>query len=246
MENSPLAVISFLSGTLAVGLQERRMDSKTATGFFTAIFYGLLLFQSRRFVEYFPPFALIFAALAWTPLIQNLPERIPVGWKWKDRDHPVATMTRSGVIAGILLLLLLPGILLTLNGARDSIRGSKPYTLYAEASQWLMENTPAGTRVFQSDWDDFPRLFFYNTQNTYLIGLDPTYMQLYDADLYDLWVKITRGDVDRPSEYIYPRFGASYVLSDLNHGDFLRRADKDPGLVEVYRDQEAVIYKISE
>ena len=244
--NSPLALVAFLSGTLALGLQERRMDSKIATGFFTAIFYGLLLFQSRRFVEYFPPFALIFAALAWTPLMQNLPERMTAGWKWKDRNFRVAAITKGVAIPGILLLFLVPGIFLTLNGARDSIRGSKPYTLYAGASQWLMENTPAGTRVFQSDWDDFPRLFFYNTQNTYLIGLDPTYMQLYDADLYDLWVQITRGDVDRPSEYIYPRFGARYAISDLKHGDFLRRADKDPGLVEVYRDQEAVIYKVSE
>ncbi len=49
------------------------------------------------------------------------------------------------------------------------------------------QNTPEGELVFQTDWDDFPRLFFYNTHNTYLIGLDPTYMQLYNSKLYDLW-----------------------------------------------------------
>ena len=244
MENSPLALVAFLSGTLALGLNDKRMDAKIATGFFSAIFYGILLFQSRRFIEYFPPYALIFAALVWAPLMGGLAERVTFRLRWKERQYQVGSLARGWIAAGILLVFLLPGIGITLGGARSSIRGSKPFTLYAEASRWLAENTPAGSRVFQSDWDDFPRLFFYNTHNSYLIGLDPTYMQLYDADLYDLWVKITRGDVEFPSEYIYPRFGARYVLTDLKHGDFIRRADKDPGLVEVYRDQEAVIYKV--
>ena len=50
---------------------------------------------------------------------------------------------------------------------------------------------PAGSRIFQADWDDFPPLFFHNTHNTYTIGLDPTYIQLQDPDLYDLWVDLT-------------------------------------------------------
>jgi hypothetical protein len=246
LENSPLALVAFLSGTLALGLRDRRMDAKIATSFFSAVFYGLLLFQSRRFIEYFPPYALIFAALAWTPLMQNLAERATLRFSWKERQYPIASLAKRWLVAGILVIFLLPGIGFSLDGARSSIRSSKPYTFYEEASHWLMENTLAGTRVFQSDWDDFPRLFFYNTQNSYLIGLDPTYMQLYDDDLYDLWVKITRGEVVRPSEYIFPRFGAEYVLTDLKHGDLIRRADKDPGLAEVYRDTEAVIYRVNE
>lgn len=39
--------------------------------------------------------------------------------------------------------------------------------------------------VFQTNWDDFPRLFFYNSASVYTAGLDPTYLQLYDAELYD-------------------------------------------------------------
>jgi hypothetical protein len=73
--------------------------------------------------------------------------------------------------------------------AREAIDKSKPYGLYANASLWLEKNTPAGSRVFQTDWDDFPRLFFYNTHNTYLIGLDPTYLQLITT--LRLWVEIT-------------------------------------------------------
>jgi len=128
--------------------------------------------------------------------------------------------------------------------AGESIQGAKPYNLYAGASNWLEKNTPAGSRVFQTDWDDFPRLFFYNTHNTYLAGLDPTYLQLYDSNLYDLWVDITGGDVETPSELIASSFGASYVHTDLNHSDFLEQAAKDPGLKEVYRDEQAVIFEV--
>jgi hypothetical protein len=69
LKNSPLALVALLGGALALGLHERRMDTRTLTSFLAAIFFGLLLFQSRRFIEYFPPFALVFAAFAWTPLL---------------------------------------------------------------------------------------------------------------------------------------------------------------------------------
>jgi hypothetical protein len=144
------------------------------------------------------------------------------------------------------MVVLFAGVRQTFNDARASIQGSKPYGMYAGAAAWLEANTPAGSRVFQTDWDDFPRLFYYNTHNTYLVGLDPTYMQLYDPELYERWVDITRGRVDRPSEAILNEFGARYVMSDLLHGAFMQKAEQDPNLVEVYRSSDAVIYTVIE
>ncbi|HLE14075.1 MAG TPA: hypothetical protein VI776_04950, partial [Anaerolineales bacterium] len=57
LRNSPLALVAFLSGALALGLQEKRMDTRTATAFLLAVLFGWMFFQSRRFVEYFPAFA---------------------------------------------------------------------------------------------------------------------------------------------------------------------------------------------
>jgi hypothetical protein len=146
-------------------------------------------------------------------------------------------------VAGLALAVLV-SIGVSISPARAAVDGSKPYGLYANASRWLEKNTPAGSRVFQTDWDDFPRLFYYNTHNTYLIGLDPTYLQLYDADLYDQWVEITQGDVENPSQVIATVFGAQYVHTDLNHKDFLDVAARDPRLEEVYRDDQAVIFRV--
>ncbi len=247
LENSPLTLVAFFSGVLALGLRERRMETRTATSLFIALLFGLLLLQSRRFIEYFPPFALIFAAFAWSPLLQlqdtNQDDINVSDPSLRFLKYSILGLRWRQVTAVVVLVaLLIPGMWLTVRDAQKSVKSSKPYTLFSGASEWLKANTPSGSRVFQTDWDDFPRLFYHNTHNTYLIGLDPTYMQLYNADLYDLWEKITEGDVERPSQFIYDRFGANFVVSDLNHKDFIRRAEEDPGLEEVYRDEESVVY----
>lgn len=236
LNNSLLALIALAGGALALGFSGRKMDVRTATAFFAALLFALMLFKARRFVEYFPPFALIFSAFAWAPLMDvRQPSSEAKGWR-------TLLLTNWNLI--LIGILVLAGIGKSIPAARDQIGGSKPYHLYAGASAWLEQNTPAGERIFQTDWDDFPRLFFYNTHNTYLVGLDPTYMQLYDADLYDDWVAITRGNVDQPSRMILMRFSARYIHTDLLHTRFLEKAAEDPGMREVYRDDQAVIFEI--
>lgn len=228
LENSLPSLVAFASGALALGLSDKKMDVRTAFALLTALLFGLMLFQARRFVEYFPPFALIFAAFTWTPLFPAPSD---------SRSHRLAQ-----ALLGVAVVL---SIGVSIPRTRVAIDRSKPYALYAGASAWLVENTLAGERVFQTDWDDFPRLFFYNTHNTYLIGLDPTYMQLYDPTLYARWVEITQGDVDNPSQIIADEFGSTYVHTDLNHRDFLRVAQNDPGLIEIYRDDQAVLFRVA-
>jgi len=233
LENSLPALTAFASGILALGLSTRKMDLRTAFSLLLSLFFGLMLFQARRFVEYFPPFALIFATFAWAPLFKPEPDSVPAVLSFRKYFAPA-----------LLSVAVALSIARSIPQAREAVDSSNPYTLYADASAWLEKNTPAGSRVFQTDWDDFPRLFFYNTHNTYLIGLDPTYMQLYDADLYKLWVEITQGRVDHPSEIIASTFGANWIHTDLKHQDFLHVAANDPGLKEVFRDDQAVIFEV--
>jgi hypothetical protein len=241
LENSFPAFLALASGVLALGLSGRKMDARTALALFVSLLFGLMLFQARRFVEYFPPFALIFAAFAWSPLFETVSHPAPAGETLKAQSISVL---QKYLPVTVLALAVVVGIASTIAPARAAVDGSKPYDLYASASLWLAGNTPARSRVFQTDWDDFPRLFYYNTHNTYLIGLDPTYLQLYDARLYDLWVEITQGDVANPSQVIATTFGSQYVHTDLNHTDFLQAAAQDPGLKEVYRDDQAVIFEV--
>ncbi len=241
LDNSLPALAAFASGVLALGLTGRKMDARTALGLFISLLFGLMLFQARRFVEYFPPFALIFAAFAWAPMLESRPDPAPASSTPRPR---FISLLQSYLPMALLSTAVLVSIGLSISPARAALDSSKPYGLYANASLWLEKNTPAGSRVFQTDWDDFPRLFYYNTHNTYLIGLDPTYLQLYDTDLYDLWVEITQGDVENPSQIIARTFDSRYIHTDLNHRDFLQVAAEAPGLKEVYRDDQAVIFEV--
>lgn len=261
LENSPISLVMFVVGILALGLSGRKMDSRATFSLLVAVFYGLMLFEARRFIEYFPPFALIFTAFACSPLLskpsdeaqaqifhidikpwlafvkqlfksatQPLPEIQPIAIRW--------------IATSLLVVIFIFGSIFTIKKSQESLNTSSPVDRYAGSSAWLVKNTPAGARVFQTDWDDFPRLFYYNTHNTYLIGLDPTYLQIADPELFDLWLKVTKGDVENLSEVISKSFAAEYVHSDLNHGDFIRVASNDPAMKEVYRDKDSILFQI--
>jgi hypothetical protein len=231
IENSGLALLAYVAGAFALGLGQRRMNPRTATLFILATLFGLMLFKSRRFVEYYPAFALLFCVSAWSPLFEEWRQSQP----WLRRVLPAALATVLG-----------SSLWFNVQAAQEGMQNARPYQRYAAASAWLQANTPSGSRVFQTDWDDFPRLFFYNTHNTYIVGLDPTYMQLYNPDLYDIWVEITRGRVEAPAQTIAATFGAHYVITDLEHKGFIHVAKADPHLKEIYHDEYAAVFQIIE
>lgn len=236
LDNSLPALLAFASGVFALGLSGRRMTPRLATLLFVALQFGVMLFEARRFVEYFPPFALVFAAFSWNGSLNQEENPTMQGLRKMRFQLP----------AFLLGLLIVTGMLKAIPAAQNQMAAAKPYNLYAGASDWLAANTKAGEMIFQTDWDDFPRLFFYNTHNTYLIGLDPTYLQIYDAHLYNTWAAITRGEVPNPSRIIRERFGARFVHTDLRHTKFIAQAEKDPDLREVYRDGQAILYEVIE
>ncbi|HEX9676322.1 MAG TPA: hypothetical protein VGA07_10105 [Anaerolineales bacterium] len=245
--NSGLALLALASGALALGLQGRRMGVGTAAALFFGLVLGLMLFQARRFVEYFPPFALIFAALAWSPLLRRAglagagSRAAPVtGLPDQQGYHLWRKVGVAAIAAGVLAV----GLWANLEASQVSVRASRSAQRFQAAASWLEAHSPEGARVFQTDWDDFPRLFFYNTHNTYTIGLDPTYLQLQDPRLYDLWVDLTQGRGEDLSASIRESFGSEYALSDLDHERFLEAAAEDPQMRELYRDEFAVVFAV--
>jgi hypothetical protein len=240
LENSLPALVAFASGILALGLSSKKMDLRTGFALLVSLLFGLMLFQARRFVEYFPPFALIFAAFAWSALFMDHRPAHSI----QTFSSPLHSLQSRLPFIGLTFAIIL-SLFRTLPVARARMDDLKPYDLYTASSSWLEQNTEEGELVFQTDWDDFPRLFFYNTHNTYLIGLDPTYMQMHDEKLYDLWVPLVRGEITQPSQFIDNVFHARYVHTDLNHNAFIRRAGNDPYMQEVYRDDQSVIFQVN-
>ena len=235
VNNSGIAFLAVLAGILALAWRQARIDKPTLVALGLTVLFGYMLFESRRFIEYFPPFALIFLALSVAPLMR--------GWLAElGEKRPYLPQ----LVPILMLLLLAYPLYVTLNDARGLLANSKPADRYADATIWLHDNTSDGTMVFQTDWDDFTRLFFYNSNAIYTAGLDPTFMELQDEQFFERWVDITRGRVAEPGAAIRDEFGASYVFSDLNHESFMEEADADPLLEEVYRDDYAVIYAVGD
>lgn len=241
LENSLLSLVAFFSGIIALGLNKQRMHANTAALLLISGLFALMLMQARRFIEYFPPFTLAFAALAWSQLLRSAKDS-------PQAESPAASkflIARRNAYPALLSVILLAGFWITIPNVQQSIQASQPPERYANAAAWLAHSTPQGSLVFQTDWDDFTRLFFHNTHNVYLVGLDPTYLQLADGELYDLWVKIAGGEVENPSQVIAERFSAGYVFTDTRHQDFLDVAAADPGMQEVFRNADSVIFQIA-
>lgn len=87
------------------------------------------------------------------------------------------------VLAGAIIIIGLMSI--------NSISLFKKYMVQAwsphylkEVSLWLKENTKPGEIVFNTRWDYFGGLFFWNTQNYYIGAMDPIFEYAYNEPLY--------------------------------------------------------------
>lgn len=232
LDNSKGALILLAMGLMWSSLSRRRSDHISTTLLLVALLTLYMLFRSRRFIEYFPAFALLCGAAAWG--------REPADF---FNLLPQLRGIRYFALAGVMLFAAMM-VRTTVISARDDISHATHPDYLAGGSAWLAENTPAGSMVFQTDWDDFPYLYYHNTHNRYLVGLDPTYMQRFDSTLWDQWVAITQGDIENPAAIIEGEFGARYIISDTRHRKFARVADADPRLRMVYRDDNCYVWEV--
>ena len=95
--------------------------------------------------------------------------------------------------------------------------------------------------MFNTDWDDFPRLFYYDPSHSYITGLDPTYLYDKDPALSKLYDRITLGKEEDPGPLIRDRFGARYVFTDNQHEDFFDNAQASGWFQVVYEDKDCTV-----
>jgi hypothetical protein len=281
---------------------------------FFLIFSTVLMiasFRSRRWVEYWPPFAILFAAFSLQPLLEGVRARIGVRLPsdvmddlepFFDRHEPHAEVESErrknfwtelevaglGILLGLMSYFILKQIVYPKTGGNPrlavimnlldiavvavglaifcgyifwrqsvmktvavaavammviilnfnihetgkEIAGDAGPDRYEASMAWIRENVPQGEMVFNTDWDDFPKMFYYDTRHTYVSGLDPTYLldrdnQLKrDPSLAEAFKKITLGEEGDPAPLIRDKFGARYVFSDNEevHDNFIGKA----------------------
>ncbi|HSF22893.1 MAG TPA: hypothetical protein VLE20_01615 [Blastocatellia bacterium] len=233
--SSAVAFIIYFAGLLAFDFRSRIRDPKPLFFLLVSTMFLVMAFKSRRFIEYWPPFAVAFAAFTISPKLETL-SFARIG---RTRDRAIAAIA-AAVVSGIAIV----GMCTTVIQARVDVRSEANPFAYQGASEWLANNTPAGSMVFNTDWDDFPMLFYYNPGNAYIVGLDPTYLYNRDQQLWKLYADITLGYRSDPAPLIRDRFGAEYVFTDNEHSDFMQVVEDSGDFEKVYEDKFTTVLRV--
>ncbi len=244
LANGAFASILLVIALVALAAKAKQQTKATWTMFILTAFFFALTLKSRRYVEYYIPIAIIFSAMsisgalagvrvhhAWTEfkrlMLNQLPGRILVGFAG------VFIALAVGFVAGR-----------DFHNEQRDLRGGFRADELAAVSAWLATNTPAGSRVVHSDWDEFPLLFYHNTHNTYIVGLDPTFLYKADEERYWTWANITLGKFSGDVyEAVTTTLDSRYVLVTSDHVAMDRYFRDHDQFIRRYQDNEATIYE---
>ncbi len=171
-------------------------------------------------------------------------------WTTASRLIGTSTVMSTGVAVVAAVVLLCASRLVALQ--RDIYCG---YNLPAirDAMAYLEDVSDPGDVLFTDDWDVFPVFFYHNTHNNYIVGLDPKFTHHRKPELWDRYVKITRGltprtfeshwtaydgteqrrEIEVRLEDIRDYFGAEYVIVDSDHTPFARKLAEAKEFVEL-------------
>ncbi|MEP7076868.1 MAG: hypothetical protein ABI878_13760 [Acidobacteriota bacterium] len=269
--NFPVALLAMLIGYILFMPRNGKLPEKAT--FFLA-FVSILLaaqFRSKRFAEYFPPFAILFAAFSWQAFWASSKPELPPDVAlelepYLDKERPtqqqvvwnsvkLACAWVIGIVLTVWFVYNLTGIHsfgLNEDGLVSIIKGNESADRYRRTMEWATgldekgnENIPAGERIFNCNWDDFPKLFYFDTKHTYVYGLDPNYLYSQNPDLYKLLIDITNGKTEDAGPIIREKFGARFIFADAKENDDMIAKGLESGWMEiVYEDDEARLIKI--
>ena len=283
LAGSAVAFVIFFVALLAFDFRHRSEDIKPLFFLIVSSMLLLIAFKSRRFIEYWPPFAVLFAAFTITPRLSRVfpgkprlrrrerdpdasdvtggaavPDQrcaVPVrvgaggpadvspptapGWRTSARDLIIVA-----IAAALITQVLVLGMISNIEEAGKEVATEQDPSAFEGAGHWLAEHTAPGSMVFNTDWDEFPMLFYYDTANSYIVGLDPTYLYDRDHDMWKEYAEITLGNVENPGPAIRERFGANYVVTANAHSDFMDTVEQSGGFEKVFSDQYTTVLRV--
>lgn len=217
-------------------------EESSRRSLFLLIFSTILLVataRSRRWVEYWAPFAVLFAAFSW----QSLLDRRPCAADDDGDDVGGPAVWKKRAAFGVIICALCAAAYLNIRTTAREIAASAAPEEYAAAMSWVRGHVPPGEIIFNTGWDDFPKLFYHNTEHRYVSGLDPTYLLSENRGLAELYDRITLVQEPDAAPLISARFGARYVFTRRN--DFYRYAVNNEDFVQVYEDEICAVFHIT-
>lgn len=237
----PLVAL-FLAAFVLFSISLPQQKTRGWLSFFLVLLFGVATVKSRRYVEYFVPIVTFFSALSFSNFSQAF-------------SHRFQRLNNILQINKIFPLILLVGIYLffdlTLTARGNIINVQQSYqkgyalTTFQEVSSWLKDHTQEGDIIFHSDWDEFPMLFYHNTKNRYIAGLDPTFLFKSDEALYKKYAAVTHGEErENLYEIIKSDFRAKYIFVDTTHAAFKKNLEENFLFELVFSGKDGWIYEV--
>jgi hypothetical protein len=252
---SLVACVAMVVGYIAFDPADRKRAHYPL--FFLLFSTALMIMTARwkRIAEYWPPFAVMFAAFALQPWLlgarsafTRLPSDVMKELEpFLDRSEPAPSENREvwmQICAAVVAIVLGLALAFNLYLTWKDIEASEPHDHYRAGAEWMRSNVTSAQIIFNTDWDDFPRLFYFDPSHNYVAGLDPSYLYEKNPELWRLYERITLGHEEDPGPLIKERFGARYVFTDNGHDSFFANAMESGWFDIVYEDTDCTILRI--
>ena len=253
LKSSLIAETAMIIGYIAFGYALSRGDrirlQRPLLFLLFSTVLALITLRSIRFMEYWPPFAVLFAAFTLQAVSPaELADVKESKGKRNGRPKRILNVIAIALVLGVLSFYSLR----TTRAHIDEVtKGSEHYRAGAE---WLRNNVPPGALIYDVNWSDFPKLFFYDTSHNYVSGLDPLYLFDQHPELAQLNDRLSRGEEKDPAAAIQSLFrasdpsGVSYIFVGDSPSPpspawlhYIMRAHK---LQTVYGDNECMILQL--
>jgi len=201
---SAAMVVGYIAFGYALSRSERiRLQRPLLFLLFSSVL-AVITLRSIRFMEYWPPFAVLFAAFT-----------LQAVWHGELDDVEESKGKRNGGLKrnpGVMAITLLLGILsfYSLRATKSHIdQVTKGPDHYQAGTEWLRKNVPPNALIYNLNWSDFPKLFFYDASHNYVSGLDSLYLFDQHPELAQLNERLSRGEERDPAAAIQSLFRAS-------------------------------------
>jgi hypothetical protein len=191
LKNFSLVFLLLFIVTLIAFRKEEKLNFKSIFLFITAAMFFGVFAKMQRGADQFIPFAILFAAFAFTKL-------------------KVSISSAAKAIAAVILAVFI------ITSTSTALRELAIVDIvdHRDGAMWLNQNTAEGSEIFILNYGIFPQLYFYNTNNNaFTLGLDPVFMKEYDENLYRLYEDAIFGRKD-PYPIIKNNFNAEYIYTE--------------------------------
>lgn len=211
----------------------RRRSTATLTWFGVTLFFGILTLASKRFIEYSAPLTLAYGAFLLRDIVSD--EDVD---RWSTKA-PTLFMVTVWLITAACGGLLYRSYF---DSKKDIEAESEPGL--KSAALWLKAHAAKDDIVMTCDWDDFPQLFYYNTDQRYMNCLDPMFFYAWNKDLWKLWTDVTNARTPDIYSLVKLRFHAKWILATNDFGSMIRKCSADPRFRRVFADKDCTIFQL--